>query len=833
MTLRTILLLVTLGLLAPAPADAAPRRSVGQYKMHTKAGAKISKKQLQIERHEWMAQYYLIRANDLKGAAKEYEAIVRLDPANATAALALASLYLRDKNDKKALAVLARVTKKNPKNAGAWLALAEVQASKGDDKGVKASLAKAIAADPANVEAYETAFLHAQRRHRNGDAAAKAETLEYANKVVALSRYKGPAYHLAERAVVELSGDPVQLTIYDAKRAYASAFDSPVIGRINQQMNAARQGFEECVKQDAKNEDCHYYLGLVYASVKSSDAYDPKKALAEFALAPSKPLAWVESARIHRANDRHPEARAALEKAIALDANLPVAYVELGIIDKLAGKTDQAVNRFVAAVDLDPFGAVGSRAITELTKVKPTHPYVTQGVLMGKQGDVFSTDRYQSVVGLIEQELGGVEAAAPEQAVLEDIVRKLAEGSSIKRQFKVQLVASKQVNAFALADGRVYVTRGLLDMMKKKFPNRAIDAKNDILGHILAHELAHVVRAHTMRTAVFQEAIKDASRYLDPAVLTHVTRLHEIDADREGIVMAFLAGFHPRGGIEFMEVMGKEMEIPKHLDHPTFEERVEYLTDYWTNDVRYAFVAFKLGVGALDRGTKLEATDMQKAIAAYEEAAEHFKKTRSVLPTMKEAMNDLGIAYAKIGVLAMSKESPLGRWQTRYSVERDSAMKYVNLARDEETTATRGTVKVRIPWQLREAIAAYKEALAADENYGKARLNLAAAYVAANQLDNARAMLEKLDAKQGVAAADIELIRGIVLAESRDYVKAKAAFEKAIASPQAKRAASYNLARTLELAGDKPAAKAAFLQYAKLYPGGPWAKAATGAAAKL
>ena len=56
-------------------------------------------------------------------------------------------------------------------------------------------------------------------------------------------------------------------------------------------------------------------------------------------------------------------------------------------------------------------------------------------------------------------------------------------------------------------------------------------------------------------------------------------------------------------GIELMEVMGKEMEIPKHLDHPTFQERIEYLTEYWTNDVRYAFVSFKIGINAMDIDT--------------------------------------------------------------------------------------------------------------------------------------------------------------------------------------------------------------------------------------
>lgn len=831
MSLRTIAIMFVLGLLASS-ADARPK--VTRQPPPRSPAAKLNKKQLQIERHEWMAQYYVLRANDLKAAAKEYQAILRLDPKNLNASLALSSVYRRDKQDKQALAVLVKATKANPKHADAWIALAELQAIQGDSKGMKASVTKALQADPYHPRAHWLVFDDAYRRFHGGDAAAKAAALSAARTIMQTSpRRTSTAYKMAERAVVELSGDPIELTVYDAKAAYAAAFDTASIGNINRQMDKARRGFEECTRSAPKNEECHYYLGLVYASVKSSSAYDPKKALAELALAPSLPMAWVESARILRANDKNGEARAALTRALALDSRLAVAHVELGVLDKLDGKVDAAVKHFIAAMDADPYGAIGSRALTELSKTKPTHPRVTEGMLAGKNIDVFATDRYKSIVEAIEQELGGVEPKAPEQAVLEDIVRRLAEGSTLRQQFRVQLLGSKQVNAFALADGNVYVTRGMLDLIKNKIGKR-IDANNDVLGHILAHELAHVVRKHTVTTAVFREAAKDGGRYLDRSVLTHVERLHEIDADREGMVMAFLAGYHPRGGIELMEAMGKQMEIPKHLDHPTFEERIEYLTDYWTNDVRYAFVSFKLGVQAMDRAAKLEASDMAKAVAAYDDAVDHFKRFRAMLPTLKEAANDLGIAYAKLGVLAMNKDdSPLGRWQTRFSLERQSAIKYVNLARDEERTATRGTVKTRIPWQLREAIAAFKDALATDEDYSKARLNLAAAYIAANQLDNANAMLDKVDAKSGVSPGEIQLLRAIALAEAKQFEKAHAAFSQALRYPVVKRAAAYNLARTLELAGKKREAKAAYTQYARLYPGGPWARAAAAAAAKL
>lgn len=815
---------------AAGTATAAPRRPPPA------APARLDRKRLEIERHVWTAQFYLRKAGDVAGAAREYKAVLALDPQNVDASLALASLYQRDGKPRLAVDVLTRLTRKSPRNDQAWLLLARLQADLHDDRAMQAAIDKALAINPDSAGAHALRFERAQARLDAGDASARPEALDAARRIMALSRGESAMYRLAERAVIKLSGQPIDIAVYDARAAYAAAFDSGEIGKINQHMAAARAGFEKCLQIDPRREDCHYQLGLVYASVKASEAYDPDRALAELALAPSLPAAWIQTAVLLRASDKPALARTALDRALVLAPRGPhaaTAHVELGILDKLDGKTDAAVDHFVAALDADPAGAAGERALGELSRVKPDHPRVVQSMMEGKvSGDVFSTDRYRAAVGLMEQALGGIDNAAPERPVIEDIVHRLTEASAVKQQFRVAVLGTRAVNAFALPDGHVYVTRGMIDLMKKAQPQRPIDADNDALGHILGHELQHVLRRHNVNSAVFQAAVKDASTPIDPSILTHVTRLQEMDADRQGMVMAFLAGYHPRGGIEFMEIMGKELEIPQHLDHPTFDERVAYLTEYWTNDVRYAFVSFKLGVAAMDRGAKLEATDLKQAVAAYDEAIEDFKRYHAMLPSLKEAPNDLGVAYTKLGVLAMAADSPLGRWQTRFSLERSSAVSYAGLARDEESSRTRGGDKARLPWQLREAIAAFKEALALDETYSKARLNLAAAYIAAGQLDNATAMLAKVDVSGDVTAGDIDLIRGIALAEARTYDKARAAFEHAVTSQAARRAASYNLARTLELAGNKDEARRAYQQYVKLYPGGPWAKAAEAAAGK-
>ena len=813
-----------------AVATAAPRRP-------TAAPARLDRKHLEAERHIWNAQFYLMRANDLAGAAREYKAAVALAPDNVDASIALASIYRRDGRPKLAVDALTRLTRSAPRDERAWLLLAQLEADLRDDRAMKAAVARALALAPDSAAVYAVVFERAEARLEAGDAAARSEALDAARRIMALSRGQTAMYRRAERAVIALSGQPIDAVVYDARAAYAAAFDSPEIGKINGHMAKARAGFEHCLALDPAREVCHYQLGLVYSSVKASDAYDLGKALAELALAPSLPAAWIQTAVLLRATDKPALARAALDRALALDARSAgsaVAHTELGILDKLDGKADAAADHFVAALDADPDGAAGERALGELAKVKPNHPRVVQNMMEGKVGgDVFSTERYKAAVGLMEQALGGVDDAAPEKPVIEDIVRRLIEGSAVKQQFRVSVLGASAVNAFALPDGHVYVTRGMLDLMRRKQPQRPIDADNDALGHILGHELQHVIRRHNVNSAVFQAAVRDASAPIDPSILTHVTRLQEIDADREGMVMAFLAGYHPRGGIEFMEIMGQEHEIPQHLDHPTFDERVGYLTEYWTNDVRYAFVSFRLGVAAMDRGAKLEATDLVQAVAAYDEAIDDFKRYHAMLPSLKEASNDLGVACTKLGVLATSADSPLGRWQTRFSLERSSAVSYVGLARDDGSAQTRGADRARLPWQLREAIAAFKEALALDETYSKARLNLAAAYIAASQLDNAAAMLAKVEVRSDVTAADIDLVRGIALAEARTYDQARAAFEHALASPAARRAASYNLARTLELLGKPGDAKRAYQQYVALYPGTAWTRAAQAAAARL
>lgn len=801
---------------------------------------KPSARQRTIERLLFTAQYYLLRENNLEAAAAQYRKVMKLDRGNVMAGMALADLEVQRKKPKVAIKVLEALGKKAKTDARVWRALAQAYKATGDDKKMVVACKKALAIDPRDGEAHWILFERARERMSRGDKAARAD-LEAAARGYLASGYlaQGPQHRVVERTLVELAGDPIAVEVYDAKAAYADAFSDGVMMSINQKMAEARQGFEKCVAAAPDRQECHYYLGLVYGSVKASESYSPEKAKQSLRRAPDMPEAHVELARLLRVQDDLDAAARELGVALKLKPDMAVAHLELGIVRKLDGNEAAAIDSFVAAYEADRFSGSADRAVGELAKIRPRHPLVT-GTMQwgGPKGDVFSTDRFKAAVQLVEQQLGGVDESAPEQAVLEDILARLRTAGDVSSRysFRVQVLKTEMVNALALPDGSIYFTRGLFDYLKKKWPKRRIDADNDVLGHVMAHEMAHVIRRHTMTSMIYQEAVKDASRPLDPATLTHVTRLHEVDADREGIVMAFLAGYHPRGGIEFMEASGKEMEIPKHLDHPTFEERVHYLEEYWSNDVKYAFVSFRLGLGRLDAGDRLVATDPGKAAEAYEEAADDFKRFRTTLKATKEILNDLGIAYAKLGVMRMaSAGSPLSRWQTRFSIEREQAMKYVSVEREDEgrTRGGRSAPGAKqkaspVPWQLREAIAAFEEALKIDPRYGKARMNLALVHLALGKPADAERRLAGM-----APSGERDLLAGVIAAEQQSWTEAERSLSRATKVRSTARAARYNLARVYELENKKAEARAAYRAYLAIDKTSAWARAAQRALKRL
>jgi predicted Zn-dependent protease len=203
-----------------------------------------------------------------------------------------------------------------------------------------------------------------------------------------------------------------------------------------------------------------------------------------------------------------------------------------------------------------------------------------------------------------EQEIGAYEATEMDSTlpVIRDsaltqyigaVGRSLVSGTSrAGLDWRFTLVNSPEINAFALPGGYVYVTRGLIEHA----------ARFDELAGVMGHEIAHVVRRHSVRqleAAGKREAalvllctLTRACSTVGGAIAVQVgsdaaaarySQRDESDADSVGLMITLGAGIDPEGLPTFLrQMLEARTEEPTPIDaffatHPTDEARVAAL----------------------------------------------------------------------------------------------------------------------------------------------------------------------------------------------------------------------------------------------------------------
>ena len=133
--------------------------------------------------------------------------------------------------------------------------------------------------------------------------------------------------------------------------------------------------------------------------------------------------------------------------------------------------------------------------------------------------------------------------------------------------YKVTILNSPAVNAFALPTGQLYVTRGLL----------ALANDTSEVASVLSHEMAHVIARHA---AIREDQIRQAAMVNrvasdvlgDPQTsalalakskiaLATFSRGQEFEADGIGVGISSRAGFDPYGATRFLTAMGRNAEL--------------------------------------------------------------------------------------------------------------------------------------------------------------------------------------------------------------------------------------------------------------------------------
>ena len=160
-------------------------------------------------------------------------------------------------------------------------------------------------------------------------------------------------------------------------------------------------------------------------------------------------------------------------------------------------------------------------------------------------------------------------------------------------KYQVIILNSPAINAFALPNGRLYITRGLIALANDKAE----------LASVLSHEMGHVIARHAAireeqarQVAIISHVVNDVLS--DPQVgalalakskltLAAFSRAQEFEADGIGVGISARAGFDPYGASRFLTDMQRNADLkgagggadPRMLDflssHPATPERVK------------------------------------------------------------------------------------------------------------------------------------------------------------------------------------------------------------------------------------------------------------------
>jgi len=197
---------------------------------------------------------------------------------------------------------------------------------------------------------------------------------------------------------------------------------------------------------------------------------------------------------------------------------------------------------------------------------------------------VLGTDRDRDHIRLVAA-FGGEGRAPQLQRLLTDAVNRLVMATDRPDEaYQVTILNSPVVNAFALPNGHLYVTRGLL----------ALANDTSEVAAVLSHEIAHVTLRHASQRNELQarsELIErvaenvlnnsqEAAVVQDQArsTLASFSRSQELEADQTGITVLARAGFDPYGAPRFLTALGRSAASSGTADrvasHPSTAERI-------------------------------------------------------------------------------------------------------------------------------------------------------------------------------------------------------------------------------------------------------------------
>jgi predicted Zn-dependent protease len=216
---------------------------------------------------------------------------------------------------------------------------------------------------------------------------------------------------------------------------------------------------------------------------------------------------------------------------------------------------------------------------------------------------------------------GGVYSEPATEAYLNAVLVKIAPASEAGQPYRVTMLNSPIVNAFALPSGDIFVTRGLV----------ALADDTSEIAAVMAHEIGHITARHAAQRAEFekttalftkvntqllaQRQAQDEAEARSKLAIASFSRQQELEADQIGIKTIARAGYDPYAAARFLTALGAWSTFRASVSGAGSADRPDMMATHPSTPERVARAteeAQQLGAtgsGEVDRNGYLAAID--------------------------------------------------------------------------------------------------------------------------------------------------------------------------------------------------------------------------------
>ncbi len=266
-------------------------------------------------------------------------------------------------------------------------------------------------------------------------------------------------------------------------------------------------------------------------------------------------------------------------------------------------------------------------------------------------------------------------------------------------KWEVNVLTSKDVNAWCMPGGKIAVYTGLIEKLK---------LSDDELAAVMGHEIAHALREHARERMGRQMATQTATAvgaialqiftgvYIDPQIAGTFTqamfvlpnsRENEQEADLIGIELAARAGYDPRAAITLWQKMAQAggSGPPEWLStHPSHETRLRELQNdvqkvmplyekAKASEARRHNVTSRLGKYQFDPGSEL---GCRGPVDATSSMSVRSQQQGALLVSIQPAEQEIPRVARVIGQIQLRGERPaIGRLHSHVDVGRPAGIR--------------------------------------------------------------------------------------------------------------------------------------------------------------